>query len=98
MTPIVPQPSGGARGGNGCASFPITVLHAMLGRMKKESCVSAPGRVCFAGEKLDWTGGSAIVCAVEDLRVYVRLREIAEHDVTTVISSAQFDATERFDA
>src|SRR5262245_14838011 len=53
-------------------SFLITAQHAMLGRMKMECCVSAPGRVCFAGEKLDWTGGSAIICAVDDLRVYVR--------------------------
>ncbi|HEY7094683.1 MAG TPA: galactokinase family protein [Ktedonobacterales bacterium] len=65
---------------------------------KKECCVSAPGRVCLAGEKLDWTGGSAIVCAVEDLRVYVRARASAEPDVTTVISTAPFDASDRFDA
>jgi galactokinase len=54
--------------------------------------------VCFAGEKLDWTGGSAIVCAVEDLRVYVRVRESAGYDVTTIISSAPVNAAERFDA
>jgi galactokinase len=70
----------------------------MLGRMSKEYCVSAPGRVCFAGEKLDWTGGSAIVCAVEALRVYVRVRESAEPDVTTITSSAPFDTSDRFDA
>jgi galactokinase len=70
----------------------------MLGRMNKECCVSAPGRVCFAGEKLDWTGGSAIVCAVDALRVYVRVRESAEPDKTTFTSSAPFDASDRFDA
>jgi len=70
----------------------------MLGRMNKECCVSAPGRVCFAGEKLDWTGGSAIVCAVEDLRVYVHVREGVEPDVTTITSRAPFDASDRFDA
>src|SRR5262245_12860061 len=70
----------------------------MLGRMKMECCVSAPGRVCFAGEKLDWTGGSAIVCAVDALRVYVRVRESAEHGISTITSSAPFDAADRFDA
>jgi galactokinase len=70
----------------------------MLGRMKKECCVSAPGRVCFAGEKLDWTGGSAIVCAVDALRVYVRVCESAEYGVSTITSSAPFDASDRFDA
>jgi len=70
----------------------------MLGRMKKECCVSAPGRVCFAGEKLDWTGGSAIVCAVEDLRIYVRVRESAKSDVTAIKSRAPFDASDHFDA
>jgi mevalonate kinase len=73
----------------------------MLGRMGKvgkECYVSAPGRVCFAGEKLDWTGGSAIVCAVEDLRVYVSVRESADSGVTSVTSSAPFDASDRFDA
>jgi galactokinase len=73
----------------------------MLGRMmkeKKECCVSAPGRVCLAGEKLDWTGGSAIVCAVEDLRVYVHVRESAEHDMTTVVSTRLFNAADSFDA
>jgi galactokinase len=66
--------------------------------MKRECCVSAPGRVCLAGEKLDWTGGSAIVCAVEDLRIYVRARASAKRDVTAVISTAPFDASDRFDA
>src|SRR6476620_9246241 len=80
------------------ASFLIPAQHAMLGRMNKECCVSAPGRVCFAGEKLDWTGGSAIVCAVEDLRVYVHVREGVEPDVSTITSSAPFDASDRFDA
>jgi galactokinase len=70
----------------------------MLGRMKRECCVSAPGRVCFAGEKLDWMGGSAIVCAVDALRVYVRVRESAEHGMSTITSSAPFDAADRFDA
>jgi galactokinase len=69
-----------------------------MGKVKKVCCVSAPGRVCFAGEKLDWTGGSAIVCAVEDLRVSVRMRASAEPDVTTVVSTAPFDAADRFDA
>ena len=34
--------------------------------------VSAPGRVCFAGEDIDWISGPSILCAV-DLRVVVTI-------------------------
>ena len=36
--------------------------------------VSCPGRVCLAGENLDWTTGPVVTCALDDLRVFVSAR------------------------
>lgn len=41
--------------------------------MTKESISSAPGRVCFAGEDIDWISGPSILCAI-NLRTEVKVK------------------------
>lgn len=50
---------------------------------------SAPGRVCFGGEDLDWIVGPSVLCAV-DLRVTVTVSEGKTKNLT-INSSTPFD-------
>jgi len=59
-------------------------------------CVSVPGRICLAGEKLDWTGGPSIACAIDELRVYVSVSERYETTTTCVRSYSPFHTTDEF--
>jgi galactokinase len=42
--------------------------------MSREIIASAPGRVCFAGEDIDWISGPSILCAI-DLKTNVLVKE-----------------------
>src|SRR5215472_10092623 len=61
-------------------------------------CVSAPGRICLAGEKLDWTGGASIACAVDELRVYVSVSDRCRESTTSVRSYSPFHVSDEFTA
>ena len=61
-------------------------------------CVSVPGRICLAGEKLDWTGGEPIACAVDELRVYVLVSDRYKESTTSVRSYSPFHVSDEFTA
>ncbi len=48
--------------------------------MRSEVTSSAPGRICLAGEDLDWITGPAILCAI-DKRVKVKLSKGKRDDI-----------------
>lgn len=57
------------------------------------SCViaSSPGRVCFAGEDIDWISGPSILCAI-DLRVWVKVTPLPpNYDFIILKSGYPFD-------
>lgn len=64
--------------------------------MSEPVCVSAPGRICLAGEKLDWTGGASIACAIDELRVYVSVSERYKASTTCVRSYSPFYVCDEF--
>ncbi|MFH0863521.1 MAG: hypothetical protein V1858_00320 [Candidatus Gottesmanbacteria bacterium] len=46
----------------------------------KEIIASAPGRICLAGEKLDWlVNGQGITCTLDDLSLTVRLKTLSSN-------------------
>lgn len=52
---------------------------------------SAPGRICFAGEDIDWISGPSILCAI-DLRTNVTVVELsASHHQTEITTSGSMN-------
>lgn len=39
----------------------------------KTTVVSVPGRVCFYGDNVDWISGPALLCAIDNLRTFVKI-------------------------
>lgn len=60
----------------------------------KEFGASTPGRVCFAGEKLDWlSNGPALTCSTDSLRLTARLCENTTESVRLFTSDVRNDST-----
>lgn len=64
--------------------------------MQQGVYVSAPGRVCLGGEKLDWMGGSVITCALESLRVYVAAHRQPAGEPSHIVSRHPFNTIDGF--
>jgi len=37
--------------------------------------VSVPARVCFFGDNVDWISGPALLCAIDNLRTFVKITD-----------------------
>lgn len=63
--------------------------------MNTRITASAPGRVCFAGEDIDWISGPSILGAI-DLRLAVTVLELpADNDFIVLTSSEPFNVERR---
>jgi len=47
-----------------------------MGKLETKTHVSVPGRVCLAGENIDWISGPVLTAALDSLRTSVEVGSI----------------------
>lgn len=47
----------------------------------KVTVVSVPGRICFYGDNVDWISGPALLCALDNLRTFVKIKNNRKKEI-----------------